>query len=374
MPGGITSQYGFLFQRYVFIKTVLDYMGNNRFFVYEGTDDIDVIEDDKIVSIGISNNYIQVKSGTVSKDCWAKIIGNWLLTENENENYKALLENNLSFDVYSNEVIESIYSYYVEGKMKNSTSIANRVYKKYINGKEKTKAEVEFKSLLSDIMGKVSIEVISMEDIKNQTKGYFANVYCQDIKVYTIAKECRYEYFIECIQAEIDASIENKKPYVLRYMDFIRIIDKVKASISDKKYNIDTTEMKKRKKPEAEQLLADNSIREVRQLRLVNNNDNFILGELLKELLYKDFRNVYMEPDSTEIANIEDIAYTNYEDALYSLQGTPKADEVFYNTVKREIPSSIIGNSPLYKNGCYVFLSGEEGDCNKQITWGPEDE
>jgi hypothetical protein len=47
---------------------------------------------------------------------------------------------------------------------------------------------------------------------------------------------------------------------------------------------------------------------------------------------------------------------------------------VFSETVKKEIPSSIIENSPIYRNGCYVFLTGDEIGDEMQITWGHEDE
>lgn len=42
MPAGIIAQYGFLFlyQRYIFIKIALDNAGMDRFFVYEGIDDM----------------------------------------------------------------------------------------------------------------------------------------------------------------------------------------------------------------------------------------------------------------------------------------------------------------------------------------------
>ena len=62
MPAGITSQYGFLYQRYIFIKTVLDNVGMDRFFVYEGKDDIDISETDRIMSVCVSNDtFVQVK-------------------------------------------------------------------------------------------------------------------------------------------------------------------------------------------------------------------------------------------------------------------------------------------------------------------------
>ena len=80
MPAGITVQYGFLYQRYAFIKIALDNAGMDRFFVYEGIDDIDIAEEYRISVVKQYNNqFVQVKSGIVSHDCWAKVIGNWLL-------------------------------------------------------------------------------------------------------------------------------------------------------------------------------------------------------------------------------------------------------------------------------------------------------
>ena len=76
MPAGITAQYGLLYQRYAFIKLALDNAGMDRFFVYEGVDDIDISEENRISAVrGYNNQFVQVKSGTVSRDCWAKVIG-----------------------------------------------------------------------------------------------------------------------------------------------------------------------------------------------------------------------------------------------------------------------------------------------------------
>ena len=71
---------------------------------------------------------------------------------------------------------------------------------------------------------------------------------------------------------------------------------------------------------------------------------------------------------------MEDIAHTNFEDVLYSLPEDADALQVFNETVRREIPSPIINDSPIYRNGCYVYLTGAEVDSEKQITWGQENE
>lgn len=52
MPGGIVAQYGFLYQRIIFVNTALSNMGMGRMLVFEGADDIDVVsDDDKIFRI-----------------------------------------------------------------------------------------------------------------------------------------------------------------------------------------------------------------------------------------------------------------------------------------------------------------------------------
>jgi len=373
MPAGITSQYGFLYQRYIFIKTVLDNIGMDRFFVYEGKDDIDMLETDRIMSVCVSNDtFVQVKSGTVSKDCWAKVLGNWLLIDDGNASYKVVLENELPFEAAADETVNEVCAYFYKGETQKSTSVANQVYRKFIGGKAGSKEEI--RALVAGLMARVSCVVLPLDTVKSEINDTFKRVYCQDIKIFEMAKTCRAERFIDYIHGKIDFALEKKKSFVFRYQDFINIINRLTTEISDHKYTIDTTETRKRKQAEAEKLMANDSIREVRQLKLVNNRSGFVVRELVKELLYKDFRSVYSEPDNTVISNMEDIAHTNFEDVLYSLPEDADALQVFNETVRREIPSPIINDSPIYRNGCYVYLTGAEVDSEKQITWGQENE
>ena len=114
MLTGIRSQYGFLYQKYVFIKTVLEKASPDRFFVFEGKDDIDVSEIERIISVKVSNEtFIQVKSGTVYKECWAKVLGNWLLIDDNKAEYKVVLEKPLTFEADSDETLEYVCAYFV---------------------------------------------------------------------------------------------------------------------------------------------------------------------------------------------------------------------------------------------------------------------
>ena len=371
MSAGIASQYGFLYQRYVFIMTVLKKVGVDKFFIYEGKDDIDVSEEKRIIAMGTSDDsFIQVKSGIVTKDCWAKVLGNWLLVDDGKANYELVLENNLSFDVESDDTIDYVCSYFIEGKNKKTTAIANQVYMKFVD--EVGSLDEILKAHFSSLLVRVKRTVISFDKVMAEIESTFKSVYCQDIEKFDMAKKCRAERFIEYIQKEIDSSLKEKKKCIFRYQDFVRIINKVIVEISDNKYIVDTADMKKKKKVQAEKLLTDDRIREIKQLKMVSDRNGFVVDELIKELLYKDFRDVYLESTSTVIANMEDVAYTNFKSARYSLPENVTAKQLFDETVKREIPSPIINNSPIYRNGCYIFLTGDDIDEEKQITWGYE--
>ena len=373
MQAGITSQYGFLYQRYVFIKIVLDNVGMDKFFTYEGVDDIDFTKIDKIVSISISRNtFYQVKSGTVTRDCLAKIIGNWLLIDNSFSNYKVILENELPFNINDEEVVNGVCNYFFEGNTKKSNSISNKVYKKYIENRNN--AEIDFRETILNIISKITYEVIPMETLKEHIIEVFKSVYCSDIKIYELAKNCRCDRFLNYINKEINEAIEKKKNYTLKFPNFINIIDKVSKEINDRKYIVDISDIKKRKKALAETLMNKKEFREVRQLKLVNSNNSFVVNELIKELLYKDLREIYFNSDKTLISNIEENAFSNYEDAKNKLPEDSDAQKLFYETMEKYIPLSIVNDSLIYRQGCYTYLTSDEIDEDKQITWGQENE
>ena len=100
MNAGITSQYGFLYQRLIFVYKVLKNISPSCLFVFEGKDDIDVLPAEQISSITQDQStYVQVKSGTVDQNCFNKIICNWLLMNDKPDpTYVLILENELSFE------------------------------------------------------------------------------------------------------------------------------------------------------------------------------------------------------------------------------------------------------------------------------------
>lgn len=374
MLDGIKSQYGFLFQRYAFILNVINNASMNIYFTYEGIDDIDVSDADKEGTLAMAaasnHKYIQVKSGTVNKNCWSKVIGNWILTENYQEaDFTLLCENVLNFNVNDDDVIESVYGYFEKGASGNARSIARRVNDKFFAENDKN----SIMEIIRDLSQRCIIMAQSFDEIKKALSETFTDTYCTDVKIYEKAKERRFERFIEYMIAEIDDAMEKKKKYTITFQKLMDIVNKVRTEISDSKYTVETAEIKKRKKKTAENLMKEGKIREIRQLLLVKNDTGFVIGELVKELLYKDFRDVYAD-GGIEISNIEDSAHTNYEDALLELDENPTPKEIFIKTTRKPIESSIMDNSSIYRNGCCVFLTGDDVNSDLQISWGEDDE
>lgn len=278
-------------------------------------------------------------------------------------------ENALEFDVNDEKTIDAVYDYFEQGKDKKRSAVARKVYDKILLNKGENNA----KEIIKELSGKCIVEVSSMDSTVNDLCQIIIKTYCTDIKIYERAKQARCERFVEYLLAEIDAAIKNKKKYTLGLQRLIEISGTVKNEISDNRYTVNTSEIKKRKQKEAETLVKDSALREIRQLKLVNNSTEFITREVVNELLYRDFRDVYAN-DGIEVSNIEDIAFTNYQDALFDLGDNPAAKEVFKRTTAKEIHSSIMQNSPIYRKGCYVYLTGDDIETDKQISWGKEDE
>lgn len=373
---GIISQYGFYYQRLVFICLIINSASINRYFVYEGVDDIDISSNksEEISMTTISDNkYIQVKSGQVSEAIWSKIIGNWILTNDYfNGNFELICENDLPFNRFDTATIDKVYKYFNDGSGKRINSIARKVHDLLF---PKMNAQ-EIKDLILELSKRCVISVVKLDEVKTRIRDGYIHTYCSDIKIYNRAKEFRVERLVERVMSKIDSSIAGKSKCVIDYKSFMDIVLEVSHDINDKRYNVNVSELSKSKRLEAEKLVNDSQIREIRQLKLVNNNPEFVCREIVKELLYKDFRSVFTEGSevSTDVRNMEYYAHSNYQDVIFSLTGEVTPYKVFFETIGKDIPSTIVEQSPIYKNGCYIFMTGDDIDSEQQISWGDENE
>ena len=368
---GITAQYGFLFQRKALILYALENANTKQLFTFEGKDDIEVSPNDRIYALCDSgSSYIQVKSGNVDESCFAKIIGNWLLLDSSNfDQFKLVLENELSINLCLNEQAQSVYQYIVSGEKKKKSSIARQVFEKYKSTIKDNPDDLIQRIKL--IVSSIKKDTCSMQSMDNRIEETFSINYCQDIQEYQIAKSKRLERFAQYMNQSIDIAIKEKKSFRLLYTDLMRLIMQVTEEISDHKYAVSIPELKKKSKTEAEKIVKENKMREVAQLYLVDKQEDFVVDGIVHELIYRDFRDVYIRQQSLEIDNLEQNAKENHDMALFSLDDdTSNPRKCYIKTVEKPIDSTLLPSGPIYRKGCYIYLTGDEIDSNLQISWG----
>ena len=372
---GITAQYGFLFQRKAFVLFALENTGTKQTFTFEGKDDVEISTNECIYSVKTADsNYIQVKSGTVDESCFCKIICNWLLLDKiPSDTLILFAENQLEVPI-SNVTKDAILEYILKGKEKKKSSIARKTYNKFQDIIETDRDA--FLDIIDRHLQAIKLQVCSMDNLDRRLESAFFDNYCQDITEYELAKSKRLDRFISYINQEIDTALKSKEPCTLLYPDLIKIIMKTCDEINDQRYVAKIPELKKRVKGEATRLVEDNVIREVRQLYLVDKHDEFVIDGIVHEMLYKDFRDVYIAQREVEIINLEQNAYENFTTAKFSLDEPesfiPK--KVYQRTIETPIGDSLLPDGPVYRKGCYIFLTGEDIDKDSQITWGDYDE
>lgn len=354
---------------------VLQNVNTKQLVTFEGKDDIEISSDEKIYSMFDSGNfYVQVKSGSVSEDCFSRVICNWLLLEStESSLFELVLENDMDFDYSSQERAEKILEFIMNGQSKKRNSIARKTYEKYKEQILNQRNEA-LNHILHMITG-FKKTVCSMEMIDHELSEKFNQDYCSDIQDFSIAKKKRLERFISVIDKDINDAIKLKRPYTLIYSDFMRLIIQISDEISDHKYTIDTLCLKKKLEEKAQKLVKERISREVKQLYLVKDMESFVVNGIVQELIYKDFRDVYSQQKVLEISNLEQNAKENYESALFALGDNadiPKS--VFIKTTDQQIESDLLPQGRIYRTGCYIYLTGDSIKENFQITWGKDND
>ena len=154
----------------------------------------------------------------------------------------------------------------------------------------------------------------------------------------------------------------------------MKLIVTVSEEISDKSYKPNIKLLKPVFAEKAKQIVDERKKREVKQLFLVNSKEEFVLRGIVNELFYKDFRDVFAEQKAMDISNLEEFAKSNYEIVKDELGEDCTPKELYDRTTAMSIESDIISKGPMYRNGCYIYLTSDEIDEDLQIEWGEESE
>ena len=375
MTSVIDAQFGFLYQKYVYILSILTNISPNNFFLYEGKDDVDIFSNEELkheIFVDTSENskiFIQAKSGTIKKEELYQLIANWIDISDDNIFHnKFILYTKKSLKI-TDSIIDDFIAHIVKYNKEHDSNRSPkcRIYHKYFSDNNK------IRSILEYIIKEVKIKQYSEKDLKRDICEIYKDKYCTDIKISKGLKDKRVFELIKEISNRIDEKIEDKKPFILDQKLWIEIIYQLKKNFSDDSFNVNVMQLKEEYKDEAMEIVKKRHSREVQQLMLVKNEEKFIIKHILNELCYKDFRNYYFSQDNITIPNIELEAKENYEEVLD--EGYTTSNDIFFKTIKKSIHNDLLNKLPLHQKGCYIFLTNEDTSEDFKISWdGKNDE
>lgn len=373
---GIISQSGFEFQKQVFILNLLQLV-NASFIVYEGMDDIEISEDYFPISSIVSTNnnrLIQVKSGDVTLQILEKIFMNWLLNFDIAKEYVCYIENVLEDDYKTETFINNILDKVSKSSRKRSDSILKRLYIVYSTDKN------SFVNNLKHLINSAKFVVTDKDKLLKDIFNVFVVNYSNDGSSDFTQKE-RFEEFNRVINEKLSKALYFKAKFKFTFSDLFNVLSDINSKISKDSYEVNYTEFKDRKRELLNSILSRNT-RAVRQLRLVDSQEVFIIEGLTQQLFYEDLRDYYINMGKDiEISNIELNANINFNDVkgeLISNEDVITPAKLFYRTIKRDIRSPLFRNDSgqylFYKKGCYIHLTDDGVEDSVSISWSVDDE
>lgn len=371
---GIITQYGFEYQKLVFIYYAIQ-INNTDSIIYEGQDDVEIEEEKALAKFQTSHSLCQVKSGEITSSILKKILLNWLLKVEQAEHFICISENMFSLpdegfvDTFTKEIIES---------SKRKDALISRVKVKYSTQKNSDDLRSDIKKLLSEAeFLSWDVDTLLEESIKK-----FAELYCADTDSKVVFRE-RYLTLCDNIHKRITQSVLKKEKYALSYRELFGEISTVREAITDSKYDIPFTEFKKRADAAMTRIL-DSQSDAVRQLKLVfPKNEEAVIHGLTEQMFYEDLRQHFVSINKQqEIYALENLAKYNYDRTLQDFVGYGIVRDPYKTYAKTidkplssPLPPESSSNFLFYRHGCYIHLTDTDIDEDLKIKWGEiEDE
>lgn len=364
VDGGIISQFGFEYQKTVFLNIVIKNMTKGAKFNYEFLDDASFSIDDNLTGTRI-NNYtlIQCKTGEVKFETLAHVFSNWLAAASQSE-YCLYSENEVTCKKDFSSILRKICSLAKEYEITNKSNKNSVLYKiktKY-NLLEKFPDYLKLGRDLKSIYSKHSIIENNCDILDNESKETFVENECDGL-LFDAPKNKRYEAFCDKVILKIRDAILKKKPFEFDFTDYSIIIEDICQSINDQKYELDFFVFKAGKESLLDEL---KKTREGVFLSKIYNADEIIAKYLIAGLYYQDMRNFYIDSKKeNDVFMAEYSAHTNY---LEVSEEDTNIKEIFKTTINKKVESKIIVNN-TYNNGCYIYLSSDDAPEDKYIDW-----
>jgi hypothetical protein len=370
---GISSDFGFVYQRLVFVKEIIENCYNlDDSFTYEGVDDIEM--EFGLYSIRHHNKLIQCKTGDIDSVVFDKAIMNWLLSDEKYDSYWIVSERDFSFphsvsDV-ATRIAERAKAYLAEkkGRRKSGKSIMNQIIKKYFDEKKQSFLDV-FQTDIQYVLSHYKKTVLDYDELRMESFDYYRINRCPEVKDNLTICRKRFETVLNRIKDRIDENESNRESTTITYSVFTTIINETTSLFSDSNYNCDYSDFKRGKLNSLSNNEKIMGSREAVFLKKVyGGNMRRVLDSLVQEYYYRDLKEYYASKGSLNKAkSAELVAYDHYSDTK------PCSDLFAYFTdvISKHIGNEIIVNDS-YNKGCYVYLSSDDCDDDVFIDWNEE--
>lgn len=371
---GINSLRGFAFQIKVFVSYMLDLKADMQleFETIEDvnlkkikTDNIDENSENFISNLlnAGTNQAIQVKRTTITKDVALKILLNWIMLESSDCNVSKYIL--LTEDAYNNkdiifeDSVDELFQKILKSSKKSNATVT-KVKSQFKDDFER------FEKVVNQI--KEKYEFLSIEDIDknidNKCALHFRKV-ANDVVYGQRLKE-----LMQHITVEIMDAANQKRPFVMDYCGFVRLIEDISTRLTESFTAPNYADFKKINEVD----LSDSEIsqlREYQQLVACKLPDNLLKQHLTYKGYYENTRYRYMETNKlSRIQEIEETTFENFENVVFRLQreGT---DEPFNRLDEtKKMANSHAANEQI-RYGCGIYLT-KDGIVDRQISWEDE--
>lgn len=368
---GIKSLAGFSFQIKVFCN-LASKLQEGQQVEFESIDDIATSKKCKAENLDDLNgkiqaqNYtsIQVKHTNLTKANTKNILYNWIQLECTSNNVSHYIL--ITDEKYNNQdVLRAINIDVLIKEIMSSSKKANANISK-VKEIFKNKSESEIKKTIENILNKHDFQSINIDNelVENYQDKLFksANV---------VVFYQRLDELLSEITNRILKSINNSKPFVLKYIDFQKILNDIvqrfSVEVSLPSYN----NFKNVTQIDLKSTEIANS-REYSQLLYCSLSERSIRNHLLHEQYYRKIKNNYLDlcMDS-KCGDIEATAYENFEDIKEELQSTNT--DTPQNRLKETTgASNSYAGSEQIRNGVCIYLTSNNVSDEVQISWKDE--
>ncbi len=311
-----------------------------------------------------SNVAIQVKHTKVTNAVAQQLLLNWILLESspyDVDKYILLTDKSYqnSGDIFVKDA-KALHKIVV-----NSNKGVNAVITKVKNLYEKDYAE--FEKMYNSISTK--FEFMDLDDIDSEiieaASDHFRRV-ADEVVFYQRLGE-----FLQYITAQILNSVSNNDSFVLKYEEFISIIEDISNRFTPTDTAPSYSNFKRINKIDLKDSKVSQS-REYIQLKHCDLPDRLIEHNLLHGMYYHVTSLKYMENNRMEkINDIEDTAFENFENVKFDLQRNDRDAPYERLNMTQQQPNSYADNDQI-RLGVSIHLTKDSAG-GRQISWKDED-